>query len=360
MCGKMSGVSRIFLAADASQPLSEAAHRALTAALATAWADPTLRPHEGQVAATVARAADQAVATAVGAPGAHVRWYSSMADAFAAGTEALGGPVALAATERLVLLDTVAKLPMSPMVLPVDATGRLDPDAVARALPDAAACAVAVGNPEVGTRQPIGAIAGHCAEYGVPLLVDATMAAGRTPLPEVWDMLVLDAASWAGGPGCAAVVVRDGSVLPEGAPAPSIPVRAAAALALEDAVSKVAERAAHDAGLTARLRSRLAEMPLVQVHGAADPLPHVVGFSALYVDAEALVLELDRAGIAVASGSACAAGDGEPSHVLAAMGALTSGNVRITLPLDTPGAHIDQLLAVLPDAIDRLRLEVGL
>ena len=56
-------------------------------------------------------------------------------------------------------------------------------------------------------------------------------------------------------------------------------------------------------------------------------------FSALYVDGEALVHEFDRRGFAVASGSACTASTLEPSHVLAAMGLLTHGNVRITLPL---------------------------
>jgi cysteine desulfurase len=58
-----------------------------------------------------------------------------------------------------------------------------------------------------------------------------------------------------------------------------------------------------------------------------------VTFSALYADGEALVREFDRRGFAVASGSACTASTLEPSHVLAAMGALTHGNVRVTLPL---------------------------
>ena len=59
----------------------------------------------------------------------------------------------------------------------------------------------------------------------------------------------------------------------------------------------------------------------------------MVTFSCLYVDGEALVGELDRRGFAVASGSACTSSTLEPSHVLAAMGVLTHGNVRVTLPL---------------------------
>ena len=61
-------------------------------------------------------------------------------------------------------------------------------------------------------------------------------------------------------------------------------------------------------------------------------LPHIVTFSCLYVDGEALVTELDRAGFSVSSGSACVADTRQPSHVLAAMGALTHGNVRVSLP----------------------------
>ena len=69
-------------------------------------------------------------------------------------------------------------------------------------------------------------------------------------------------------------------------------------------------------------------------------LPHLVAFSCLYVDGEALVTELDRRGFAVASGSACTASTLEPSHVLAAMGALTHGNVRVSLGRDTDAGAV--------------------
>jgi cysteine desulfurase len=65
--------------------------------------------------------------------------------------------------------------------------------------------------------------------------------------------------------------------------------------------------------------------------------------------------ELDRAGLAVASGSACTASSLEPSHVLAAMGALTHGNVRVSLTRETTTADVDRLLGVLPDVLRRLR-----
>ena len=77
-------------------------------------------------------------------------------------------------------------------------------------------------------------------------------------------------------------------------------------------------------------------IPDVDVVGdPVDRLPHLVTFSCLYVDGESLVTELDRLGFGVASGSACTASTLTPSHVLAAMGALTHGNVRLSLTRDT-------------------------
>ena len=102
-------------------------------------------------------------------------------------------------------------------------------------------------------------------------------------------------------------------------------------------------------------------MPDVDVAG--DPvhrLPHLLTFSALYVDGETLTLELDKAGFAVASGSACSASSEHPSHVLAAMGALTHGNIRIGLTRSTSAAEIERFLDVLPPIVAGLRARVGL
>jgi len=84
-------------------------------------------------------------------------------------------------------------------------------------------------------------------------------------------------------------------------------------------------------------------------------VPHLLTFSALYVDGETLTSELDRAGFAVASGSACSASSEHPSHVLAAMGALTHGNVRVSLGRKTSSRDVDRLLAALPDVLAALR-----
>jgi len=102
-------------------------------------------------------------------------------------------------------------------------------------------------------------------------------------------------------------------------------------------------------------------LPDVEVVG--DPerrLPHLVTFSCLYVDGEALVTELDRLGFGIASGSACTSSTLAPSHVLEAMGVLTHGNVRVSLSRDTTAEQVEAFLAALPDVVGRIRSQVGL
>ncbi|MFC7467691.1 aminotransferase class V-fold PLP-dependent enzyme [Actinomadura keratinilytica] len=88
-------------------------------------------------------------------------------------------------------------------------------------------------------------------------------------------------------------------------------------------------------------------------------LPHLVTFSCLYVDGEALLHELDRAGFAVSSGSSCTSSTLTPSHVLRAMGVLSEGNVRVSLPHGTPATDVDHFLTVLPEAVRAVRARLG-
>ena len=83
-------------------------------------------------------------------------------------------------------------------------------------------------------------------------------------------------------------------------------------------------------------------------------------FSCLYADGERLASELDRRGVAIGSGSACASNVGLPSHVLAAVGALTHGNVRISLPIAATDAHVEHLLTELPAAVAAVRSDAGI
>ena len=205
---------------------------------------------------------------------------------------------------------------------------------------------------------------------GVPLLVDAGASAGHVELPDTWDVLAAGPGDLGGPGGLGVLVVRprvrwardwpddEDAWFPGGV---SVPAAVAAAVALEHAV---AERGGTDA-LRRRLVDRIrvtvaATVPDVEVVGdAVHRLPHVVTFSCLHVDGEALVAELDRLGFSVGSGSACTSSALEPSHVLAAMGVLTHGNLRLTLPPTVTDDDVDRFLAVLPGAARRVRDLLG-
>ena len=126
-------------------------------------------------------------------------------------------------------------------------------------------------------------------------------------------------------------------------------------LAERDAVN------ARQRALVDRIRAAAAAIPDVEVVG--DPvgrLPHLVTFSCLYVDGEALVTELDRRGYGAASGSACTSSTLTPSRVLEAMGVLTHGNLRVSLTRDTTDEDVDGFLDVLPHVVRDIRAVAGL
>jgi cysteine desulfurase len=142
---------------------------------------------------------------------------------------------------------------------------------------------------------------------------------------------------------------------------PDVPAIHAAAAALEAWRTDHEPIAAQQRQLSETLRARItASVPNVDVVG--DPVqrvPHLLTFSVLYVDGETLTLELDKAGFAVASGSACSASSEQPSHVLAAMGALTHGNIRLGLTRTTTSAEVEQFLTALPPIVAEIRSTLG-
>ena len=119
--------------------------------------------------------------------------------------------------------------------------------------------------------------------------------------------------------------------------------------------------AARLSALVDRLRTRVPELvaDTVVLGDPVDRLPHLVTFSFLYVAGEALLSDLDAAGFAVSSGSSCVADSLQPSHVLAAMGALTHGNLRVSLPHGAAEADVERLIEVLPGVVARVRGLLG-
>jgi cysteine desulfurase len=253
----------------------------------------------------------------------------------------------------------------------VDRYGRVDPDELAAAVrDDTLLVCLQQANHEVGTVQPVREAAEAAHAKGAVLLVDACQAVGRLPERAVdlgADLVAVSAHKAYGPPGIGALVVRGATRLEpvllgderehrRRAGMENLPGAAAMASALQ---ARVAEGPAENPRLerlAERLRSGLAAIPDLVLHGhPTERLPHLVAFSVLYVEGEALLLLLDAEGIAVHSGSSCTADTQEPSHVLAAMGAITHGSVRASFLADATEADVDRLLAVLPGAIEDLR-----
>ncbi|HET8559691.1 MAG TPA: aminotransferase class V-fold PLP-dependent enzyme [Marmoricola sp.] len=253
--------------------------------------------------------------------------------------------------------------------VPVDAAGRVSPGDV-RAAGPAAVVACQSANHEVGTAQPVAEVVEAAGE--APVFVDACASGGRTPLPEGWSAAALSAHKWGGPAGVGVLLVRKGARWRNPFPGDDrvderatgfedVPGALAAAAALQAMTAEAASLGPRQHALVARVRAAASDIPDTEVVGDPDArLPHLITFSCLYVDGEAIVTELDRLGFAVASGSACTASTLEPSHVLAAMGALTHGNVRVSLGRETTEADVDRFLAVLPGVVARIRQAVGM
>jgi cysteine desulfurase len=142
---------------------------------------------------------------------------------------------------------------------------------------------------------------------------------------------------------------------------PNVPVVVAAAASLRAVAAELDQTATRHREQIDRIRRTVAAtVPDVEVLGDPDDrLPHIATFSCLYVDGEALLTQLDRRGFAVSSGSSCTSSTLEPSHVLVAMGALTSGNIRVSLHDASTDEEVDAFVAALPGAVAQVRAELG-
>ena len=363
-----------YLDAATAAPLHPAARQALLAALDEGWADPARRHAPGRRARLLGDGAAEAVAAVVGARADEVSFVAGDVLATTLGVLAaararrrVGDVVVHSAVEHSAVL--LAAATATPVAVGVDEVGRVEARAFAQAVqgPGVALACLQTANGEVGTRQPVAEAAAACATAGVPLLVDATASLGREPVPDGWSVLTGSSRAWGGPAGVSPLVVRTGTrtsaALPGDDPLPPapLPLVLAAAVGLQAAAAEAPAEDVRLRPLVDRLRAGVvAGVPGVDVVGdPVDRLSHVLTFSCLYVDGESLSDALDREGFAVSSGSACTSSTLQPSHVLAAMGALTSGNVRLSLNRGTTVDDVGRFLTVLPRVVARLRADAG-
>lgn len=370
--------------AASAAPLHPVARRALQASLDEGWADPARLYREGRRARLLLDAAREAAADAVGCrpdelvftPSGTQAVHAGVSGALA-GRRRVGRRLVVSAVEHSAVLHAAKAWEAaggSVTEVGVDRHGAVSPDAYAAELGGTTALAcLQSANHEVGTEQPVRAVAEACRSLGVPLLVDAAQSIAWGPVEGNWSLLTASAHKWGGPPGVGLLAVRKGVRFAHHGPADeresgrsagfeNIPAIVAAAASLRAVRAEAATESARLRGLVDRIRARVPELvPDVEVVG--DPvrrLPHVVTFSCLYVDGEALLHELDRAGFSVSSGSSCTSSTLVPSHVLRAMGVLSEGNVRVSLPpFDTSEEDVDRFLAVLPELVAGVRERFG-
>jgi cysteine desulfurase len=266
------------------------------------------------------------------------------------------------------------------IILPVDAGGRVDLEALSAAL---AQCPGVVSvmwvNNEVGVVQPIREIAERCREAGVTFHTDAVQAFGKVPL-SLQDLpctLLTISGHKIGAPkGIGALIVRERkaveAIIHGGGQQYGIrpgTENVAGAVGLGRAAQLAAAEQAEEAERLTRLRDRLAErlkatVSEIVINGEGSArAPHVLNVSVPGADGEALLMHLDLAGVAVSSGSACSTGSVEPSHVLIAMGVpreLALAAIRFSLGRQSSEADIDRAAQVMPEVVAKVRKLAGI
>lgn len=274
----------------------------------------------------------------------------------------------------LALVEWLRRQGAEVTVLPVDASGLLDLDALEAVIrPDTALVSVMAANNETGVCFPLEAIARIVKAKGVLFHVDGTQAGGKLPLDLTTlpvDLLNLSAHKLHGPKGVGALFIRRGLRLKpfmvgghqergrRGGTEnlPGLVGFGRAAVLAQSGLAEMARVKSLRDGLEAALKTAV---PEICIHGEGAPrLPNTsfIGFAG--IEGEALLLRLSQVGICVATGSACTTGQKEPSHVLRAMGVdagLALGTLRLSLSRFTTEDEIAQVVEVLPGLVHELR-----
>ncbi|HYG91809.1 MAG TPA: cysteine desulfurase family protein [Azospirillum sp.] len=381
----------IYLDHNATTPLAPEALEAMLPFLGAHFANPSSPHAAGMAARQAVGEARGAVAALVGAKAAEIVFTASATEAnhlailgtlrALAETDPLRHHVVTTAVEHpatLLLFAELERQGWRVSVLPVDNAGRISLDDLRAVVNDTTALvSVMWANNETGVLMPVAPAADIAQARGALFHTDAVHAAGRVPVDVDavnTDLVTLSAHKLHGPKGVGALYVRKGTPLApqvhgsqergrrggtENVPA-IVGFGVAAALAQR---ALVADVGAGMADLRDRLeRGILAISPGSVVNGADAPrLPNTSNIrfadaSGRPVDAEELLMRLDRAGIQVSMGAACASGGNKPSHVLTAMGlsaAQAAACLRFSLGRDTAMAEVDAMLAELPPLFAR-------
>ena len=371
---------------NATTPLAPEALAAMSRALGEDFGNPSSVHQYGQRAKGLLDDARTAVADLIGADASEIVFTGSGTEGdnlairgAAESLEAAGRRhLVTSAFEHEAVLNTVkalGKRGWRVTFVPVDASGIVDPDALARVVTDdTALVSVMYANNEIGTVQPVRALSGIAHARGALFHTDAVQAAGKIPVSvrdlEV-DLLSISAHKINGPKGVGALWVKRGVRL--------VPTmtggkhernrragteNVAGIVGFGAAAAEARRKLAADGARLAALRDKLEQGILsridgADVNGALTPrVPNTTNISFDGVEAESLLIALDLEGFAVSTGSACSSGTLEPSHVLRAMGLPSQraqNSIRFSLGQGNDESQVDALLAKLPGIVEKLR-----
>jgi cysteine desulfurase len=386
MLGLWITVERIYLDHNATTPVDPEVADRIAQALRDEFGNPSSVHHYGQRAKATIDEARSAVAALIGAEPTEVVFTSggTEGDNFAIrgaaeALEAAGRHHLIAsAIEHEAVLNTVKALSRRGWrmtLLPVDQTGIVSEDSLRSAITDdTAVVSIMHANNEIGTIQPIAALARIAHERGALVHTDAVQSAGKLPVDVKTlgiDLLSISGHKFYGPKGVGALWIRRGVRL--------VPIQTggkhergrragtenvSGIVGLGVAAERARAKMSAEGERLTQLRDRLEDgilrsVPGTVVNGSRSPrVPNTTNISFDRIEAESLLIALDLEGIAVSTGSACSSGTLEPSHVLKAMGLpthRTQNSIRFSLGAANTDAEIDRVIGVLPALVEKLR-----
>lgn len=324
-------------------------------------------PHgEGRAARAALDRARDAAAAAIGANRTEIVFTSSGTEAVNLALFGFRGPLLTWAAEHQSVLGAARRMQAGGrgvVIAPVDAAARADPDAIG---PGTALVSVGLANNEVGTIQPVDEIIARAHAAGAAVHVDACAGARWIPVPRGADLVSFSGHKLGAGRG-GLLYLRDGvriDPLLYGGPqeygrrAGNEDVGAAVAVATALSVTAMQreQRSREARGRSAVLREALRSLGGA-LTGADDRLPNFATCAFGDRKGEDMLLALDLAGVAASSGSACASGSLDPSHVLLAMGLDLDhalGSLRLTTGYATTEDEISRAVAILRSVLNRV------
>lgn len=376
---------RIYADNAATTKISQTAMKAMISAMENSYGNPSSIHQIGMAANDALQTTREQIARCLGCMPKEIFFTSggtesdnqAIVSAAMLGTKQNKRHIISTAFEHHAVLHTLRRLKeegFEIQLLDVGAEGNITAAQVEEAIrPDTCLVTVMFANNEIGSVLPIAEIGEVCRAHGVLFHTDAVQAAGHIPVnvkKQNIDMLSLSAHKFHGPRGIGALYVKRGielTSLMEGGGqergkrpgTENLPAIMGMAAALKEECSLMEENAARVAAMRDRLLQGLFQIPYSILNGPRDNrLPGNVNFCFEGVSGESLLLLLDSKGICASSGSACASGALDPSHVLLALGLapeIAQGSLRISLDISNTEEEIDYMLEVIPQVVEQLR-----